>query len=122
MGDKPIVIDSKTLDAETLGSAAKAMAREILSDYYAGLGDTVPAAAGRASKELEVDVEILLQGWSRPAREMYVSRWMRLFIAWRRHRHMQKTTKGRNKTGPSSTAQEALEMLAQCLNLSDTDT
>lgn len=120
MGDKPIVIDSKTLDAETLGAAAKAMAREIIGDYSVGAGDTVPAAAGRASDELKVDIEILLQGWSRPAREMYVSRWMRLFVAWRRHRN--KKAKGWTKPGPSTAGQEALDMLAQCLNLSDTDT
>jgi|GEM_PF-1400747 len=120
MGDKPIVIDSKTLDAEALGTAAKAMAREIIADYSDGVGDTVPAAAGRASDELKVDIEILLQGWSRPAREMYVSRWMRLFLAWRRHRL--KKAKGWNKPGPPASGREALDMLAQCLSLSDTDT
>lgn len=122
MGDKPIVIDSKTVDAEALGTAAKAMAREIITDYSSGVGDTVPAAAGRASRELDVDIEILLQGWSRPAREMYVSRWMRLFLAWRRHRQNRKEVQGWRKPGTSATAREALDMLAQCLNLSDTDT
>ena len=64
-----------------LGTEAKRMSEELLRHEHKGPGDTIEAAAGRLQTRLRVPSNIILQCWSRPPREMKVSRWMAVFQA-----------------------------------------
>lgn len=64
------------------GKSAKKWASDLLSREHRGPDDTIEAAAYRLQTRLGVDASIILQGWNRPARDMKVSRWLPLFMAW----------------------------------------
>jgi len=78
--DKMHVI-SDICDPDFLGEEAKRRGRELIEKEHRGAGDTVEAAAYRLHLKHGVAVEVLLQCWNRPAREMKVSRWMSVFAA-----------------------------------------
>lgn len=65
-----------------LGKEAKRMGTALLEHEKLPLGDTVEAAAYRLQVKHGVPASVIIQCWSREPREMKVSRWMSVFLAY----------------------------------------
>lgn len=69
-------------DPIALGKMAKRMANDMLEAEKHPLGDTIEAAAFRLQRRYGVRATTLIELRKRTPREMFVSRWMAVAVAW----------------------------------------